>query len=134
MIRCVQNILHIKENNGSTNLIRKSFNNNQIDLNKIPDTSGLYYFLENGKLLYVGKAKKLKWRIQEQRKANEYTSQFINFLHTKIFPILENNDIQTLLKHQKKIDFCIMIISGQQRIDLAFHRVTRIEIEEMIIV
>lgn len=112
-------------------MIRKSFNNNQNDLSKIPDGSGLYYFFENDRLLYVGKAKRLKWRIREHQKINEYTNQFINHLKTEIFPLLENNDIQRLLKQRKKIDFCIMMSSGQQRIDLAFHRVTKIEIEEM---
>lgn len=106
-----------------------TFQTNQ--LNEIPKTSGLYYFFENDKLLYVGKAKKLRWRVKQHDKNNEWLAKFTNILSAKIFPLLEKNDVTALLKYEKVIESCRLHCMPAQRIDLAFKRITKIEIEEI---
>lgn len=110
-------------------MILKSFKSG--NESNIPDISGLYYFYENDRLLYVGKALTLKGRITQHRDNNQYALQWIKGLEDLIFPIFDRNDVDTLLKHEKLFSTCYGILSSVQRIDLAYHRVNRIEIEEM---
>ncbi|MGI0083045.1 MAG: GIY-YIG nuclease family protein [Nitrosopumilaceae archaeon] len=50
---------------------KKSFKNTEEDRDKLPYTSGIYYFYdENDNLLYLGKAKKFKSRINDHHKNN----------------------------------------------------------------
>lgn len=98
----------------------------------IPDTSGLYYFYENDRLLYVGRSlNSLKWRMIKHQKDNQDALQWIEQLENKIFPIFDKKDMDNLLKHEELFRICSTSLSGVQRIDLAYSRVNRIDIEEI---
>lgn len=87
----------------------------------IPDKSGIYYLYEKGKLLYIGKAKTLKFRIQEHKTANKSVLSYIDFIR--------NNTIDDILRSQNMLTMTIYALSETQRIDLIFNRVTDIKFD-----
>lgn len=110
--------------------MRASFKNGEESL--IPDTSGLYYFYENDRLLYVGRSlNSLKWRIIKHQKDNQDALQWMERLEKIIFPIFDKKDIINLLKYEELFRICFTSLSGVQRIDLAYNRINRIDIEEI---
>ena len=106
------------------------FKNIHEDIEKIPRSSGLYYFYDsNDDLLYVGRAKFLKSRIFEHRYNNDRLRE------ARYYRIIG----LTKTEEQKKIlerNFNRVIERwrhGEQAlvIDYVFHRTKRIEIKEM---
>jgi len=114
---------------------KKSFENIEEDLKKLPYTSGIYYFYDkDNKLLYIGKAKKLNSRIWEHRENNLFDREgkfYLKIQKEKGFHSREEwpEALDAAFK-----DFQIRYMFHHQRpivIDMIFHRIKRIEIEEM---
>jgi len=73
-----------------------------IDLNKIPNTPGVYKFLNNHEIIYIGKAKDLKKRVSSyfgKSFKDRKTSQ-IKFLTEKIETFTTKNEVEALLLEQ----------------------------------
>ena len=97
---------------------RISFLPNQI--NSIPNVSGLYFFYNKQELLYIGKAKFLKNRINEHYKQCGIVTQSILYL------------VNILGKEIKNINPVLMwtdTILNSQRIDIKMKNITEIKIE-----
>lgn len=112
--------------------IKLTFENREQVIRNLPTGSGIYYFFEDNKLLYVGKAKRLRYRV------------WIHYHHNKTFPlwykILERGIFTMEISPEiviNNINLANLVLTAEdyfttnQRIDLAFHRVTTIRIEEI---
>ena len=76
-----------------------------INLNKIPNTPGVYKFFSNHKIIYIGKAKDLKKRVSSyfgKSFKDRKTSQ-IKFLTDKIETFTTKNEVEALLLEQTLI-------------------------------
>lgn len=114
----------------------RSFNNDFNDLEKIPQTSGLYYFYdENDRLLYIGKAKNLHSRISEHRKNYDFHREGMFFRKIIISKGLSGNDQKEWPEelHETWVDFEVRGLSKASPtvIDYIINKIKRIEIEEM---
>ena len=92
------------------------------NIGKIPAVSGLYFFYDRSELLYIGKAKFLKYRIKEHYKENKINLKYIKEL------------IEILGKEVKNIDWILFItsrIQSSQIIDLQYHKIKEIKINYM---
>ncbi len=116
-------------------MVRKSFLNTKEENEKLPYTSGLYFFYdENDNLLYLGKSKKLKSRIIEHRRNNLMDREgkfYLRIQRNKGYtnPDEWHEDLKTAFK-----DFRMRYLFHNQSplvIDAIFHRVKKIVIEEM---
>jgi len=76
-----------------------------IDLNKVPNTPGVYKFFNNTEIIYIGKAKNLKKRVSSyfgKSFKDRKTSQ-IKFLTNKIETFTTKNEVEALLLEQMLI-------------------------------
>ena len=77
----------------------------KIDIKKVPNTPGVYKFLNNQEIIYIGKAKDLKKRVSSYF-GNSYkdrkTSQ-IKFLTDKVETFTTKNEVEALLLEQSLI-------------------------------
>lgn len=108
----------------------KFFTNSICNFCKIPHTSGIYYFYDNDKkLLYVGKARNLNSRIGHHHGAYE------NNERTRIIEYIENSitsqEIRTIVKRALRLLDRRILPYSSQVIDKVFDRVHSIIIEEM---
>ena len=115
----------------------KSFKNSKEDLNKIPtNTSGIYYFYDDNRLLYVGKAKNLKSRTTEHYTNNlkDREGKFLaKMMRAKGIDPLKREEWPKEFDRACK-DFDMKYLFHHQDplvIDMIFHKVSRIEIEEI---
>ena len=115
----------------TTDFPRKSFKNTFEDLKKIPSTSGIYYFYDkDDNLLYIGKAKKLKFRIRSHRDCNDLARE--GAFYSKFSRVdLSAESSQKLENAMRQFQFRCMGTINPVVIDFIFHRTIRIEIEEM---
>ena len=77
----------------------------KIDIKKVPNTPGVYKFLNNQEIIYIGKAKDLKKRVSsyfgkshKDRKASQ-----IRFLTDKVETFTTKNEVEALLLEQMLI-------------------------------
>jgi len=106
------------------------------ELERIPNTSGLYYFYDqNDKLLYIGKAKNLHSRIFDHHKSYEFHREGI-FFHK----ILISKGLLAKVREEWPKDLADSVIDFEFRglskkkplvIDYVFNKIKRIKIEEM---
>lgn len=113
-----------------------SFKNNPDDLEKIPRTSGLYYFYDkNDKLLYVGKAKNLHSRIFGHRNSYLFHREGMFFRKILISKglLTKNQEEWPEELHESWLDFELRGLSKISPIviDYIFHKIKRIEIEDV---
>ena len=76
-----------------------------IDLNKVPNTPGVYKFFNNQEIIYIGKAKDLKKRVSSyfgKSFKDRKTSQ-IKFLTNKVETFTTKNEVEALLLEQMLI-------------------------------
>lgn len=76
-----------------------------VDLNKVPNTPGVYKFFNDNEIIYIGKAKNLKKRVSSyfgKSKKDRKTSQ-INFLTNKVETFTTKNEVEALLLEQMLI-------------------------------
>jgi len=110
---------------------KKSFKNTFDEIVKIPHTSGLYYFYDKiGNLLYIGRAKVLKSRIKDHRKCNnlDRESKFYSILLERSYPPENQKRLDRQIEDFKfRCENSITVLA----IDRIFHKVTRIDIQEM---
>ena len=116
--------------------MNKSFKNDFGELEKIPRTSGIYYFYdENGGILYIGKANNLHSRILAHYNNHSIDREmrfFVKMIESKGFTV---NEVEKLPKELSNIWKGL----GERArahvntlvIDLVFDKVKRITIEEM---
>jgi len=112
----------------------KSYRNTNEDLNNITKNSGIYFFYDiNDKLLYIGKAKKLKYRIGGHQDCYNHVREGV--FYGKIIKTKGSSSPDEWPKALQEAisDFEIRKMSflNPVIIDLIFNRVKRIEIEEM---
>lgn len=117
--------------------MKQSFNNNVEELNKIPNTSGLYYFYdENGKIQYVGKAKNLKSRIRGHYNLNRFHREAMflrKMIISKGFQLHKRDQWSEELENAwRNFEFKMMGKINMVVIDYMFHKIIRIEIEEIV--
>ena len=110
---------------------RKSFKNTKEELEKIPSASGLYYFYDKDDiLLYIGKAKKLKFRIRDHKKCNDKARE--GKFYSKMRKMNISLEAREKLEEEiRDFEFRCMGTIHPVTIDFVFHRTSRIEIEEM---
>ncbi len=110
---------------------RKSFKNTFEDLKSIPSTSGVYYFYDkDDNLLYIGKAKKLKFRIQNHKDCNERVREGAFYSRLRKSN-LSPEGREKLEKAIKMFEVSCMGTTYPVKIDSVFHRTVKIEVEEM---
>lgn len=51
------------------------------ELDSIPKISGLYYLYDESKLLYIGRAFNIRYRLKQHQKANFWCTRFYGSLH-----------------------------------------------------
>ena len=76
-----------------------------INLNKVPNTPGVYKFFNNNEIIYIGKAKDLKKRVSSyfgKSYKDRKTSQ-IKFLTDKVETFTTKNEVEALLLEQMLI-------------------------------
>ena len=76
-----------------------------LNLNKVPNTPGVYKFFNNNEIIYIGKAKNLKKRVSSyfgKSYKDRKTSQ-IKFLTDKIETFTTKNEVEALLLEQMLI-------------------------------
>ncbi len=76
-----------------------------IDLQKVPNTPGIYKFFKNKEIIYIGKAKNLKKRVSSyfgNSHKDRKTSQ-IKFLTDKVETFTTKNEVEALLLEQSLI-------------------------------
>ena len=108
----------------------KSYRNTKEDIENIPKNSGIYFFYDgNDKLLYVGKAKLLRTRIDQHKYLNDRLREKRYY---RIMGISRTKDERAILeKNFNKAQEKWREGETALVIDNIFHRVKRIEIEEM---
>ena len=77
----------------------------KIDIKKVPNTPGVYKFLNNQEIIYIGKAKDLKKRVSSyfgKSYKDRKTSQ-IKFLTDKVETFTTKNEVEALLLEQSLI-------------------------------
>ncbi len=111
--------------------IMKSFKNNSEEIEKIPLTSGLYYLYDaSDTLMYVGRAKSLRSRIQEHRDINSWVLKMgLSWEEYQKESSEENRS--SLHEKAKQISYDFFSKPVPLVIDIMFDRVQTIEIEEM---
>ena len=114
--------------------MKHSFVNVFPELKRIPKTSGLYYFYNGqNELLYVGRAKNLNQRILSHHKVNILHQEGLS-LKKKMPKGFEHERKKwdpDLVREWSDFEFKV---GGKEIlvVDYVFHKVTRIEIEEMV--
>ena len=76
-----------------------------VNLNKVPNTPGVYKFFHNHEIIYIGKAKDLKKRVSSyfgKSYKDRKTSQ-IKFLTDKVETFTTKNEVEALLLEQMLI-------------------------------
>lgn len=114
----------------------QSFINEVNELKKIPNTSGLYYFYaENDEILYIGKAKNLKSRINSHQIANELHRQGVylrKITLSKGFQPFKQDELPEELRDAwNEFFFKGMGKTPPIVIDYIFHKIKKIEVIEM---
>ena len=110
---------------------KKFFKNSFDEIITIPSSSGLYYFYDDsGKLLYVGLAKTLKSRIKDHRKLNnlEREGKFYSKLQQKKYSPENQKRLEAKIDEFR---YKCMTSITSLAIDRIFHKVSRIEVQEM---
>lgn len=111
----------------------KYFVNNLSELKRIPKTSGLYYFYNgDNDLFYVGRAQNLNQRIIAHQKLNVLHHEALDL--KKEMPVGYEYDKNRWGNDLRKKweDYEFKMMNKQMLvIDLAFHKITKIGIEEM---
>jgi len=110
-----------------------SFQNTYDDLEKIPKTSGLYYFYDSDeRLLYIGKAGvgRLRNRVVEHRSHNDFLRRIEYYQTIKMSKTYERNMVLERKLYQA-LRYLRRTIPYPLVIDQVFHRTKRIEIEEI---
>jgi len=107
-----------------------SFQNTYDDLEKIPITSGLYYFYDSDEnLLYIGKSVRLKSRVEQHRFLNDYHRELRYYRIMEMSKTKEQSAI--LERNIFRVSHRLMLMLSPLVIDWIFHRTKRIEIEEI---
>jgi len=116
-------------------MTNKAILNNREEFEKIPKTSGLYYFYdEHGSVLYIGKANNLHSRILAHYNNHSLYREigyFVKMIESKGFSIKEKEKLPEELLNiwdnfvEKDFSSNILVI------DRVFDKVKRITIEEM---
>lgn len=114
----------------------KSYKNNPVEIDKMPTTSGLYYFYdEDGVLLYIGKAKSIRARTLMHQRAN---LRHREGMFLRKITISKGFGLMNREEWPKELDMAWkeFELSGMSRvnpivIDYIFNKVKRIDIEEM---
>jgi len=115
--------------------MNKSFQNNREEIDRIPRTSGIYYFYdENNVIIYIGKANNLYSRTLAHFTNHSIDRQmrfFVKMIESKGFSIMEEEklpkellDIWKRLKERGNSSNALVV-------DLVFDKVKKITIEEM---
>ena len=109
----------------------KSFQNTYDDLEKIPKTSGLYYFYDGDEnLLYIGKAINLINRVKQHRYCNDFLRRIKYYQTIKMSKTYERNVILER-KLKQALYHLKYTMENPLVIDEIFHRTKRIEIQEI---
>ena len=76
-----------------------------IELNKVPNTPGVYKFFNNHEIIYIGKAKDLKKRVSSyfSKSLKERKTSQIKILTNKIETFTTKNEVEALLLEQMLI-------------------------------
>jgi len=116
--------------------VRYSIEPTREGMDKIPRKSGLYFFYdENNRLLYIGRAKVLRSRVREHY--HSYLYHLEGMFHARIFKRMgwnEGNKDEWDENFRKSWgDFVVENLGRRnlQNIDCDWYKVKRIEIEEM---
>lgn len=110
--------------------LKRSIRNAFDEIVKLPNTSGVYYFYENDRLLYVGKAKNLKSRVRDHRKCNNWIREAQYY--SKLLQLDLSAESRKLLDKQiGEFRFKTMTGINPVVMDEIFHKVTRIDFEEV---
>jgi len=112
---------------------KESFQNTYDDLEKIPKTSGLYYFYDGDeRLLYIGKAGagRLRNRVGEHRSHNDFLRKIEYYQRIKMSKNYEPNKNFERNLYQS-LRYLGRTMPYPLAIDQVFHRTKRIEIEEI---
>ncbi len=112
----------------------KSYRNTNEDINSIIKNSGIYYFYDgNDNLLYIGKSKRLKYRIDGHQDCYHHVRESVFYgkmIKSKGYASREEwpESLQEAINdfELRKDSYIPPVV-----IDLIFDRVKRIEIEEM---
>ena len=117
-------------------MMNKSFKNNLEELKRIPRTSGLYFLYDKkDEILYIGKAKTLKSRVSGHKWLNYFHQEGMFYRKYLISKGLLGSLREEKSKKLQDVldDFEMRSWSMPKMIvmDMIFHRVMRIEIEEM---
>ncbi len=109
-----------------------SFQNVKEDLEKIPKTSGLYYFYDkDDKIMYVGISNNLQRRMNQHYTMNSLNRQY-GFHYSSLYSgLLPTEAKKVIRKWIKNMDWWSISSQRIQNIDVKFHTVEKIEIEEM---
>jgi len=112
----------------------KSFKNTQEELDKLPtNTSGLYYFYDDNRLLYVGRARNLKSRITMHEVASDFHREqrfYRRIVQSKGYSS-EKDFPELLIEAMRDFGFRVMSKVDYTVIDMIWEKITTIEIEEM---
>ncbi len=114
----------------------KSYKNNSDEFDKMPTTSGLYYFYgENDTILYIGKAKSIRARTLMHQRANfrHREGMFLRkIIISKGLSLTKREEWPKELDVAcKEFDLAGMSRANPLVIDYIFNKVKRIDIEEM---
>ena len=117
-------------------MTEKAILNNREEFEKIPKTSGLYYFYdEHGSVLYIGKADNLHTRILAHYNNHSIDREmrfFVKMIESKGFTVKEVEKLpKELLNIWKRLEERARAHTNTLVIDLVFDKVKRITIEEM---
>ena len=114
---------------------KKSFKNTIEELKNLPNRSGLYYLYDKDDTpLYVGKAKNLKSRMKEHHSNNLMDREGKFYLRIQRAKKYRSQEEWPEALDEAFRDFQARYLFHHQSplvIDMIFHRVKRIEIEEM---
>lgn len=110
----------------------QTFQNVEEDLEKIPKTSGLYYFYDkDDKIMYVGLSNNLQRRMNQHYTMNSLNRQY-GFHYSSLYSdLLPPEAKKVIRKWIKNMDWWSISWQHVQKIDEKFHTVEKIEIEEM---
>lgn len=105
-------------------------------MKNLPNSSGIYYYYEGDRLLYIGRANNLSRRTTEHAGNNLWFREFKFYqkmLKMKNFGYEREKYPEDIDKILRDFEFRSRdnVMLPPHVIDLIFHRITRIEIQEM---
>ncbi|WP_298897353.1 exonuclease domain-containing protein [uncultured Psychroserpens sp.] len=95
---------HIIKDNIKTEIIKRLNDNHRVIIDKLPSITGVYYIHdENGEIIYIGKSKNIKHRINQHFTNNSTKSKKLQLLAKSVTYEATGSELVALLKESEEI-------------------------------